>query len=688
MNAEKGEKPSREDIEKVKKLTADLNRHNYLYHSLDAPEIADEEYDRLFRELTDYETRWPELRQEDSPTSRVGGPLLTSLEKRAHTLRMYGLDNVFSPEEWLSFVEKMERNWDGPTPMPAQFWCDPKLDGLALELVYENGVLARALTRGDGAVGEDVTAAARAIRNIPLKFLGGAPFPRYIEVRGEVVIFKRDFEELNQKREKLGQKIFSNPRNAAAGALRQLDISVARSRPLRFLAYSLGHVEWRPDKVCETQAEVMAVFHEFGFATPPQGELCPDASSVIAYVERAKTNRETFPMEIDGVVAKLNSLAGWTKLGFTGRAPRFAVAFKFPAMRAKTKLLNIDIQVGRTGALTPVAILEPVPVGGVIVSRATLHNEDEIKALDLRIGDIVIVQRAGDVIPEIVAVDPNGHSADSRPFDFPKKCPVCGQPVRREPDESVWRCDNLSCPAIRLRSIQHFASKSGLDIQGLGEKWIALLVESGKAKSPADLFGLTMDDLLRYDRMGPRLAQNILVSLKEAKKSATLVKLLRALGIRHVGEQTAITLAENFSDLSALGKASIEELVALPDIGPEVAASIKYFFETPANIEILEKLREFGLWPISRLASERESTGGPFEGKTLLFTGTLDMPRAKARDLAREAGAKVVDSFGKSVDFLVAGEKAGSKLQKALDAGVPILNETQFLEMLKRSDFR
>ncbi|MDE5833232.1 MAG: NAD-dependent DNA ligase LigA, partial [Desulfovibrio sp.] len=362
MEEDKRDAPTRADAEKVRKLTAELNRHNYLYHSLDSPEITDDEYDRLFRELVDYEMRWPELRQDDSPTLRVGGPLLTSLEKRAHSLRMYGLDNVFSPQEWLAFVEKMERVWEGPAPMPTQFWCDPKLDGLALELIYEKGVLVRALTRGDGTIGEDVTAAARAIRNIPLKFMGREPFPDYIEIRGEVVIFKRDFEELNKKQESLGQKIFANPRNAAAGALRQLDISVARSRPLRFLAYSLGRVDWTPREEMKTQAAVMELLGHYGFASPPGGELCPDIASVIAYAEKARERRADYPMEIDGVVAKMNLLAGWERLGFTGRAPRFAVAFKFPAMRAKTKLLNIDIQVGRTGALTPVAILEPVPV--------------------------------------------------------------------------------------------------------------------------------------------------------------------------------------------------------------------------------------------------------------------------------------------------------------------------------------
>lgn len=684
MSKESPENPGREIENRVRQLVQELNHHNFLYHSQDNPQISDAEYDKLFRELLDYETRWPQLRSDDSPTLRIGGQLLPNLERSPHRLRMYGLDNVFSDEEWVNFVARMERAWTGPDKLHTDFWCDPKLDGLAMEIVYENGLLTKALTRGDGETGEVVTQAVRTIRNVPLVFQGSGPFPAYLEVRGEVVILKRDFEELNRQQELAGLKIFANPRNAAAGAVRQLDTSIAASRPLRFLAYSIGMAEWHPARDCTTQKQAMERLIDYGFTTPPDGRLCENISSVSDYVAWAAEHRADFPMEIDGVVAKLNSLKAQRELGFTARAPRFAVAFKFPAMKAQTDLLAIDVQVGRTGALTPVAILAPVAVGGVIVSRATLHNEDEIKALDLRVGDTVVVQRAGDVIPEIVEVVTEKRKPDSQPFVFPKVCPACGQPVSREPGESVWRCDNLACPAIRLRAIQHFVSKAGLDIQGLGEKWIKQLVDSGKIKSPADLFDLTLEDLLEFERMGPKLARNFLESLENSRRTATLAKFIAALGIRHVGDQTSRTLADHFNNMSELERASLEDLQKLPDIGPEVASSIKNFFDTPANIKILDKLRENGLWPQNDKNDQKEITG-PLAGKTVLFTGTMTMPRQQAQDYARNAGAKVVNVFSKSLDYLIAGEKAGSKLQKAVDNQIPVLDEKQFLSMLGKT---
>lgn len=668
---------------RVDELARELNHHNYLYHTLDRPRISDDEYDALFRELADYESRWPELRRPDSPTLRTGGVLLESLEKKRHSRRMYGLDNVFSREEWQAFLERMERAWSGPGPLEQDFWCDPKLDGLALEMSYENGLLAQALTRGDGETGEVVTAAARTIRNVPLSLPGDEALPAYLEVRGEVVIFKKDFAALNREQEQLGQKLFANPRNAAAGALRQLDSSIAAKRPLRFLAYSLGQVDWGNAQPCQTQAEAMRMLDRYGFQTPPGGQLRHGMRGVDEYAAWTRERREEFPMEIDGMVAKLNSLAAQRGLGFTARAPRFAVAFKFPAMQARTRLLNIEIQVGRTGALTPVAVLEPAPVGGVIVSRATLHNEDEIKALDLRIGDTVVVQRAGDVIPEIAEVVLSMRPGDARPFEFPHNCPVCGQPAHREPDEAAWRCDNLACPAIRLRAMLHFVSKAGLDIQGIGAKWIAQLVESGKVRSPADLFELREADLLAFERMGSQLARKFLAALENAKKNASLARLICALGIRHVGEQTARMLAENFANVAELAAAPREKLLELPDIGPEVAASIRYFFETPANVEVLRRLRELGLWPEQTRA--RTPGGGPLAGKSILFTGTLSIARDEAKRLAEEAGAQVKTAFGKSLDYLVAGEKAGSKLEKAQKQGIAVLSEQEFRKLLAQT---
>lgn len=674
--------------ERARWLQRELNRHNHLYHTLDQAEISDDAYDALFRELLDLEARYPQLRTPSSPTGRTGGGLLEGLEKKAHIRRMYGLDNVFSPEEWQEFVERMLRLWAESYKLPLEFWCDPKLDGLALELTYENGVLTEALTRGDGETGEVVTEAARTVRNIPLALLGEGPFPALLQVRGEVVIFRKDFQKLNERQKRDGQKIFANPRNAAAGALRQLDLGVAASRPLSFLAYGQGHIEWGDAEEFHTQAEAMASYKKWGFATPPDGRLCHGVQQVVGYVEWARTHREELPMEIDGVVAKLNSLKAQAKLGFTARAPRFAVAFKFPARKAKTRLKAIEIQVGRTGALTPVAVLEPVNVGGVSVSHATLHNEDEIKALDLRPGDMVIVQRAGDVIPQITGVDIGERPENSKPYVFPGICPACGQPVHREPDESVWRCDNMSCPAINLRSILHFVSNSGLDIQGLGEKWIKQLVESGRVKSPADLFTLTEEELIKYDRMGPQLAKKILLAIDKAKKDATLARLVSALGIRHVGTQTARALAENFSTLDELENASLERLMEVQDVGPEVAASIRYFFETPANRKILESFREYGLWPHGGRTDAQTHINSLLAGKSALFTGTLNMPRHEAQKLWEELGGLVKNSIGKNLDYVIVGENPGSKLQKARELGLNVLDEAQFNKLLAENGIK
>lgn len=669
---------------RAERLRQEINRHNYLYHTLDKPEISDDAYDALFKELVELEERFPELRTSDSPTRRIGGRLLEGLAKKAHVRRMYGLDNVFSTEEWLEFVDRMERFWASKVHDKLQliFWCDPKLDGLAMELVYENGVLVEALTRGDGEIGELVTEAARTVRNLPLALQGSAPFPERLEVRGEVVIFRKDFVKLNERQEKEGLKTFANPRNAAAGALRQLDLTVAASRPMRFLAYGQGQIVWGDAKPFHTQQEAMENYQKWGFAVPPDGKLCDSPQAVVEYVDWVREHRDEFEMEIDGAVAKLNSLSAQEELGFTARAPRFAVAFKFPARKAQTILKAIEVQVGRTGALTPVAILEPVPVGGVMVSHATLHNEDEIKALDLRIGDTVTVQRAGDVIPQITGVDLSKRPKDSKPYIFPKVCPACGQPVYREPDEAVWRCDNMACPAINLREILHFVSKSGLDIQGLGEQWVKQLVESGRVRSPADLFTLTEEDLLKYDRMGPVLAKKIIEALDKAKKEATLAKLISALGIRHVGAQTARVLADNFSNLDELAQASKERLMEIQDIGPEVAASIRYFFETPSNREILERFKKYGLWPEKSASEEKDLPKGNLAGKSALFTGTLNIPRHEAQKLFEEGGGVVKSGIGKNLDYVIAGENPGSKLRKAEELGLRILNEEQFYQLL------
>lgn len=683
--------PPAEERKRAHWLSAELERHNYLYHTLDAPEISDEQYDALFRELTELEKRWPALRSPHSPTLRVGGGLLEGLNKKEHRRRMYGLDNVFSNEDWRDFVERMRRAWDAELngPLPPAFWCDPKLDGLALEVIYVDGVLSGALTRGDGETGEVVTEAVRTIRTVPLRLRGEGPFPSLLEVRGEVVMFKKDFAALNEQQQALGRKPFANPRNAAAGALRQLDISITESRPLRFLAYSLGEVDWAAAAPCLSQHELMERLKGYGFLIPPDGRLCVGPEEVEAYAAWVREHRQDFLMEIDGAVAKQDNLEAQEALGFTARAPRFAVAFKFPAMQAETLLTSIDIQVGRTGVLTPVAVLEPVAVGGVMVSRATLHNEDEIRARDVRVGDTVMVRRAGDVIPEVVGPVLARRPPDAVPFVFPHTCPACGEAAHRESGEAAWRCGNLSCPAVRLRAISHFVSKAGLDIQGVGQKWVEQLVKSGRVQSPADLFTLKAEELLGFERMGAVLAQKFVDTLENARHTATLSRLISALGIRHVGEQTARLLAGQFRDLDELGRADAEALQALPDVGPEVAASIRNFFESPANWAQLARFRKVGLWPqSSRTTSGEEGSAlektqnGPLHGKNVLFTGSLSLPRGRAQRLAEAAGAVLAGSVNKKLDYLVVGDKAGGKLDKAQALGVAVLDEAGFRALL------
>ncbi len=685
--------PTEAERARALQLAAELEHHNYLYHTLNAPVISDDAFDALFRELQTLEERYPELRSVHSPTRRIGGIMLDGLEKQQHRSKMYGLDNVFSDEEWREFVQRMLR---ALPEAPTAFWCDPKLDGLALELIYESGVLTQALTRGDGVEGEVVTEAVRTIRNVPLRLRGGGPFPTLLEVRGEVVIFKRDFAALNEKQDAAGQKPFANPRNAAAGAVRQLDITATASRPLRFLAYSMGVVEWGGVTPWRFHHEVMEAFQRYGFAVPPGGRLCAAPGEVETYAAGVRAQRESYAMEIDGAVAKQDNLEAQEALGFTARSPRFAVAFKFPAQQVYTRLRDIEIQVGRTGVLTPVAVLDPAPVSGVIVSRATLHNEDEIKAKDVRVGDIVVVQRAGDVIPEVVRpmekpvavllsthaeTETEGEVVRGLPFDFPHRCPVCGEAAHREPGEAAWRCTNMSCPAVRMQAIKHFVSKAGLDIQGIGQKWIEQLVTAGRVTSPADLFTLRVEELLGFERMGEVLAEKFVAAFGRALQEATLPRLISALGIRHVGEQTARLLAGHYADMDALGAATAEELTRLPDVGPEVAASVRSFFESESNRALLGRFRKLGLWPVQAHVESAEPLG-VLAGKKILFTGTLSLPRAAAQKLAEAAGAEIAGSVTKKLDYLVVGAEPGSKLEKARKYNVAVLDEDAFMALI------
>lgn len=675
-----------EVLERVRELRGLLEYHNRRYYVLDDPEITDAEYDALFRELRALEEALPGLDDPNSPTRRVGGAVREGFEKRAHTLPLYSLDNAFDVEEWRAFVERVRRE---EPHAPLAFWTDPKLDGLAVELVYEHGRLAAALTRGDGSVGEVVTENMRTVRNLPLVLTppDGEEPPALLEVRGETVMLKEDFHALNLRQEEEGGKAFANPRNAAAGSVRQLDSAVTASRRLRFMAYGIGAARWdggpgTPAERWNSQSEIMAWFAACGLPVPPQARLCAGPDEVAGYYERLSGERDGLPFEIDGVVAKLDDLGLQAALGFTARFPKWALALKFPARQAETVLEAIEVQVGRTGVLTPVAHLRPVAVGGVVVSRATLHNEDEIRAKDLRVGDTVVVQRAGDVIPEVVRPVPEKRPEGAAPYEFPTRCPVCGSEAVRLEGEVAWRCVNASCPAVLRQRIVHFVSKAGLDIQGVGVKLVEQLVREGRVKTPADLFGLGAGELALMERMGVKSAQNAVAAIAKARDESSLERLIAALGVRHVGERTARTLAANFRDLDAVGAASAEDLTALPDVGPEVAGSVRAFFANEDNRVLMAALRAAGLWPVSE--PEAESGPGALSGVTLLFTGALPgMSRPEAAKLAEAAGAKVVKAVSRNVDYLVAGDKAGSKLDKARDLGVAVIDFAAFMRLLE-----
>ncbi len=669
-----------------------IRHHDYCYYVLDAPEIEDAAYDALFRELKELEAAHSELDDPNSPTKRVGGAPLTIFASRPHRLRMYSLDNAMSEAEWLDFLtraaNKLERE---DIAFEQTFWVDPKFDGLALEIIYEKGVYAGALTRGDGETGEDVTENVRTIRNVPLDLRSqaakaGLPVPRLLEVRGEVVMTRQAFYELNERQREQGGKVFANPRNAAAGSVRQLDSRISASRPLTFFAYGIGLLEWgNGEPGWRTQEEVMTGLRALGIRDSGEGRAV-GRDDVYPYFLALGKRRQDLPFEIDGAVVKVNNLSQQQALGFTDRAPRFALALKFPAHEAETVLREIQVQVGRTGVLTPVAILDPVSLGGVTVARATLHNEDEIKAKDLRRGDTVVVRRAGDVIPEVVKVVPEKRPADAEPFAFPPDCPSCGSPVVRAPGEAAWRCVNLACPAMRLRGMAYFVSKSGLDIDGLGSKWIKTLVDKGMVETPADLFTLTEADLLPLERMAEKSAANFVAAVDKARQNATLAKLIAALGIRLVGSRTARTLAEHFPDLDALGAATVEDLTALPDIGPEVAASIREFFDNEANCRLLTRFKAIGLWPRHTVKARARAAETPLSGKRFLFTGTLpDMTRPEAQKRVEAAGGVVVSAVSKKLDYLVAGADPGSKLAKARELGVTVLEPEAFADLLRQA---
>ncbi|QGY41354.1 NAD-dependent DNA ligase LigA [Pseudodesulfovibrio cashew] len=670
--------------ERAAYLRETLEHHNYLYYVLDAPEITDSQYDELFRELAALEAAHPELDDPNSPTRRVGGEPAAGFTPYEHAVRMYSLDNAMKVEDWYAFTERVAK---GLGRADVEYWTDPKMDGLALEVIYEKGRYVRAATRGDGQTGEDVTHNMRTVMNLPMNLRGGN-VPDLLEVRGEVVMANEDFAALNERQELAGEKVFANPRNAAAGSIRQLDPKVAASRPLRFLAYGVGRVEWGgPLFSWTSQKEIMDGLGAFGFSIPPEARLCGSKQEVADYFLELGERRAALPFEIDGVVAKVNNLEMQRALGFTSRAPRWALALKFPAHQAKTVLKDIRIQVGRTGVLTPVAELEPVPLAGVTVSNATLHNKGYIRERDFRIGDTVLIQRAGDVIPQVLSVDLEERPSHAEPYVFPMTCPVCESDAYE--DGEAVRCSNPACPAKTVQQIIHFVSKAGLDMEGVGRKWVERLAVDGVLDTPADLFSLKKTDLLRYEGMGDKSADNFITAIAKAREEAPLWRLVAGLGIRHVGEQTARTLAAHYADLDAIGAATQDELQDLEDVGPKVAESVHRFFQSEPTRKLLAEFKMVGFWPVGSIDTETEEDAAkqPLAGKVFIFTGSLpDMTRTQAQALVEERGGSAVKSISKKVDFVVAGEKAGSKIAKAEKLGLTVIDFDGFMALLNESE--
>ena len=658
---------------RMARLRAEIDEANHRYYVLDAPTIADAEYDRLLRELATLEAQHPDLITPDSPTQRVGAAPLASFGPVRHALPMTSMDNAFSDEDVHAFDARVRKGLgvDGPIGYTAE----PKYDGVSVSLRYERGVLARAGTRGDGETGEDITANVRTIKSIPLK-LYGAGWPEVVEVRGEVVIPRKDFERLNREQLARNDKVFANPRNAAAGSLRQLDPHVTASRPLRFFPWGLGEVS---SPIADRYAAIIERLHGWGFRISEFFQLVHGVEECLRYYRKLLAARATLPFEIDGVVYKVNELAARERLGFTARAPRWAVAHKLPAQEEQTIVEAILPSVGRTGVITPVAVLKPVAVSGVTVTHATLHNEDELKRKDVRVGDTVIVRRAGDVIPEVVSVVAERRPAHAAVWHMPRRCPVCDAEVMREPEAAAHRCmGGLHCPAQRMGAILHYAARSALDIEGLGEKLVEQLVQKDLVKTVADVYRLTQDDLVALERMGEKSAQNLLERI-EASKSTTLARFLYGLGIPQVGEATAQQLAEHFGELDRLMDATESEIDAVPNIGESMAEDIHAFFHDPKNRKVIERLRAAGVhWPaVARRAA------APLAGKTFVLTGTLaSLGRDEAKRRLQELGAKVAGSVSKKTDYVVVGEDPGSKADKAGALGVPMLREQEFLALL------
>ncbi|MDI6810184.1 MAG: NAD-dependent DNA ligase LigA [archaeon] len=660
----------------IQDLREKIHYHNYRYYVLNEPEISDAEYDRLFQELEELERTYPDLITADSPTQRVGAEPLEEFGTYEHSIPLLSLNSVTAEEEVKDFDDRVRRMLGGAE---IEYVVEPKIDGLAIELIYEDGSFVVGSTRGDGYTGENITQNLKTIKTIPLRIFADDAAPPLLEVRGEVFIPLSKFKELNEELGEKGEKMFANPRNAAAGSVRQLDPRVTASRPLDFFAYGVGRTE---GKEFSTQWEVLDYLRRIGFKVNPLIRRFETIEKVITYHKEVEEKRDDLDYEIDGVVVKVNSIAQQGSLGAISRSPRWALAYKFPAREEFTKVNDILVQVGRTGALTPVAVLEPVQIAGVTVSRATLHNEDELRKKDVRIGDTVVVERAGDVIPEVVSVIKSKRTGVEKEFRMPERCPVCGADVLKE--GPIVRCIGVSCSAQLKERIRHFASLRALNIEGLGEKIIEQLVDSKMVSDAADLFFLTKHDLLKLERMGEKSAQNILNAVEKSKHT-TFSRLLHALGIRHVGEHTASLLADNFNDMEELRNARYEDLIRVPEIGPEVAKSILLFFEQESTKELLAKLERANVEYEKRELEAAEGMKRILAGKTFVFTGRISLPREEAKNMVERLGGRVASSVSRKTDYVVAGEEAGSKLDKAKELGVKIIDENEFKEMVGQS---
>ncbi|MDP5254284.1 MULTISPECIES: NAD-dependent DNA ligase LigA [unclassified Vibrio] len=659
-------------------LKQQLQYHAIRYYVEDSPEIPDVEYDTMMRELLDIEANHPQWVTADSPSQRVGAQALSSFGQVEHELPMLSLDNAFNDQELEAFERRALERLSNKAVL--SYCCEPKLDGLAVSLLYENGVLVQAATRGDGTTGENITENVRTIKSIPLR-LRGEGYPTRLEVRGEVFMPKAGFERLNEQARQKGEKVFVNPRNAAAGSLRQLDSKITATRPLSFYAYSVGVVEG--GTLADSHFQRFNQLKAWGLPVGAQVKHVDSMAAVKAYHQEILAARESLAYEIDGVVFKIDDIAIQQQLGFVARAPRWAIAYKFPAQEETTRLRDVEFQVGRTGAITPVAKLEPVFVGGVTVSNATLHNADEIQRLGVKIGDSVMIRRAGDVIPQVVSVVHDRRPDDARDITFPTQCPVCGSNVERIDGEAVARCSGgLVCSAQRKEALKHFVSRKAMDVDGLGDKVIEQLVEREMVQTPADLFSLSAGVITVLERMGPKSAQNIVNALSVAKQT-TLPRFLYALGIREVGEATASNLANHFQELERIRTATIEQLVEVQDIGEIVATHIVKFFSEPQNQQVIEDLLAQGIhWPNIQTAETDKPK--PLDGKTVVLTGTLtQLSRSDAKTALQDLGAKVTGSVSKKTDMLFAGEAAGSKLTKAQDLGISIKTEQDLLDMIK-----